>query len=93
MTLTRLGSAGAHTQSLGSAVRDRTPPAEGTAAVTRSIDAPPRGTDPELWKVLSRSERERFAKIGAGPLTYGYLIHSGRLDLPVFRGHRVDIKA
>lgn len=54
----------------------------------------PRGTDPELWRILSREERDRFARAGAmGPLTYGYLINSGRNDLPVVRGGRLDVKA
>lgn len=63
------------------------------AGVREDVEAP-RGADPELWRILSREERERFSGAEAmGPLTYGYLINSGRADLPVVRGGQLDIKA
>ncbi len=51
---------------------------------------PPKGTDPELWKVLTADERAFFAREDAmGPLSYGHRISSaptmpsrgGRLNL------------
>ncbi|CAN5239848.1 hypothetical protein BH09GEM1_BH09GEM1_12330 [soil metagenome] len=55
---------------------------------------PPAGTDPELWSVLSASERTFFAKVGAmGPLTYGRAIDdSTRSKAPALRGGRLDIR-
>ena len=54
----------------------------------------PAGTDPELWKVLSSTERSFFAKVGAmGPLTYGRVINdASRPATPAMRGGRLDIR-
>jgi hypothetical protein len=57
--------------------------------------APPPGTDPELWTVLTPDERSYFAKLGAmGPLTYGRVL-SGQMQPPApsVRGGRLDVKA
>ena len=55
---------------------------------------PPAGTDPELWAVLSESERAFFAKVGAmGPLTYGRAIADpASAPSPSGRGGRLDIR-
>jgi hypothetical protein len=55
---------------------------------------PPAGTDPELWAVLSSSERTYFAKVGAmGPLTYGRVItETPNAPSPAARGGRLDIR-
>ncbi len=51
---------------------------------------PPKGTDPELWKILTADERAFFAREDAmGPLSYGHRIattpsmpaRGGRLNL------------
>ncbi|MEP6733516.1 MAG: hypothetical protein ABJE10_22920 [bacterium] len=54
----------------------------------------PAGTDPDLWSVLSASERTFFAKVGAmGPLTYGRVIKDGAQNTtPALRGGRLDIR-
>jgi hypothetical protein len=57
--------------------------------------APPPGTDPALWSILTNAEREHFAASGArGPLTYGMTM---RGQLPATapataRGGRLDVK-
>ena len=56
---------------------------------------PPAGTDPELWAVLSASERTYFAKVGSmGPLTYGRIISNDAdsAPAPAVRGGRLDIR-
>ncbi len=56
---------------------------------------PPAGTDPELWSVLSETERSYFAKVGAmGPLTYGRKINESQAQAPApaVRGGRLDIR-
>ncbi len=55
---------------------------------------PPQGTDPELWAVLSSSERTYFAKVGSmGPLTYGRAIsEQANTPAPAVRGGRLDIR-
>ncbi|MCC6316061.1 MAG: hypothetical protein IT361_00120 [Gemmatimonadaceae bacterium] len=69
-------------------------PAGPQAAPSVSV-APPPGTDPELWTVLTPDERSYFAKLGAmGPLTYGRVL-SGQMQppQPSVRGGRLDVKA
>lgn len=69
-------------------------PAAPNAAQSVSV-APPAGTDPELWTVLTPDERSYFAKLGAmGPLTYGRVL-SGQMQppQPSVRGGRLDVKA
>jgi hypothetical protein len=58
----------------------------------------PAGTDPDLWQVLTHSERAYFAKMSAmGPLTYGRAsgaiaaIGSGG-ETSMSRGGRLDVK-
>ena len=54
------------------------------------VDAP-RGTDPQLWSVLTAEERTFFARARAmGPLTYGPGAQGGPAG-PA-RGGRVDIR-
>jgi len=57
--------------------------------------APPPGTDPALWSILTNAEREHFAASGArGPLTYG-MASRGQLSTPApatARGGRLDVK-
>ena len=54
--------------------------------------APPQGTDPELWSVLTGEERAFFAKVGnLGPLTYGRVMQAQNAP-PSIRGGRLDIK-
>ena len=54
------------------------------------VDAP-RGTDPQLWSVLTSEERTFFARARAmGPLTYGPGSQGGPAG-PA-RGGRVDIR-
>lgn len=81
-------------------------PATGTPNVVRTTGsapapalalpaAPPPGTDPALWSVLSPDERNYFARLGAmGPLTYGRVL-SGAINpaTPSVRGGRLDVKA
>lgn len=55
------------------------------------VDAP-RGTDPQLWNVLTSEERTFFARARAmGPLTYGPGAQRGGPAGPA-RGGRVDIR-
>ena len=58
--------------------------------------APPPGTDPALWSILTNAEREHFAASGArGPLTYGATMR-GQTFTPApatARGGRLDVKA
>jgi hypothetical protein len=63
------------------------------AATSLPVEAPA-GTDPDLWKVLSASERTFFAKVGAmGPLTYGRVINDNQgTATPAMRGGRLDIR-
>lgn len=61
----------------------------------RATDAaalrPPKGTDPELWKVLTADERAFFAREGAmGPLSYGMRI-AQTPSLPA-RGGRLNLR-
>ena len=63
------------------------------------VDAPA-GTDPDLWQVLTHSERAYFAKMSAmGPLTYGRAsgavtsARSGGEATSLARGGRLDVKA
>ncbi len=58
-----------------------------------SVDAP-KGTDPDLWSVLTHEERQFFAKAGAmGPLTYGRIMTGNHAPPPpVARGGRLDVK-
>lgn len=66
-----------------------------TAAASAALPVEaPAGTDPDLWKVLTSSERTFFAKAGAmGPLTYGRVINdSQRNATPAVRGGRLDIR-
>ncbi len=67
----------------------------GTAPAPASLPvAPPPGTDPELWSVLSSEERVFFAKVGAmGPLTYGRLTSELNEQPPIARGGRLNVKA
>lgn len=52
---------------------------------------PPRGTDPELWKVLTADERAFFAREEAmGPLSYGHRIAAGP-TIPA-RGGRLNLR-
>lgn len=54
--------------------------------------APPAGTDPELWAVLTGEERSFFAKLGAmGPLTYSRVMTTPNAP-PTVRGGRLDVK-
>jgi hypothetical protein len=57
--------------------------------------APPPGTDPALWSILTNAEREHFSASGArGPLTYG-MASRGQLTTPApttARGGRLDVK-
>lgn len=65
------------------------------AAPTAAAVAPPPGTDPDLWTVLTPDERAYFARLGAmGPLTYGRVL-SGQAPAPApaARGVRLDVKA
>lgn len=102
MSMNALGQNTSHIQALDVAGRiaaDTTSPARAAGEPSTGNRVPegsevPRGTDPGLWRVLSPGERDRFARAGAmGPLTYGYLISSGRSDLPIVRGGRLDVKA
>ena len=62
-------------------------PAEEPTATLR----PPKGTDPELWKVLTADERAFFAREDAmGPLSYGHRIAQGP-SLPS-RGGRLNLR-
>ncbi len=65
-------------------------PAAPSAPSEASVLRPPKGTDPELWKVLTADERAFFARDEAmGPLSYGTRIaqnpsmpsRGGRLNL------------
>jgi len=61
-------------------------PAEETTSLR-----PPKGTDPELWKVLTADERAFFAREDAmGPLSYGHRIASTP-SLPA-RGGRLNLR-
>ena len=52
---------------------------------------PPKGTDPELWKVLTADERAFFAREEAmGPLSYGHRITQGP-TIPA-RGGRLNLR-
>ena len=52
---------------------------------------PPKGTDPELWKVLTSDERAFFAREDAmGPLSYGHRIATAP-SLPA-RGGRLNLR-
>lgn len=52
---------------------------------------PPKGTDPELWKVLTADERAFFAREEAmGPLSYGHRIASAP-SMPA-RGGRLNLR-
>lgn len=52
---------------------------------------PPKGTDPELWKVLTSDERAFFAREDAmGPLSYGHRIANAP-SLPP-RGGRLNLR-
>lgn len=52
---------------------------------------PPKGTDPELWKVLTADERAFFAREEAmGPLSYGHHIATGPTIPP--RGGRLNLR-
>lgn len=75
----------------------RPQPAKGPSAPATAhvVVAPPPGTDPELWTVLTGDERAYFAKLGSmGPLTYGRVL-SGQMQPPApsVRGGRLDVKA
>jgi hypothetical protein len=70
----------------------REPAAAQAAGVALPV-APPAGTDPELWSVLSHEERAFFAKVGAmGPLTYGRLMQAQSTEVPTARGGRLDVR-
>jgi hypothetical protein len=58
------------------------------------VSAPPPGTDPALWDILTADERAFFARLGAmGPLTYGRALQSAAPStLPIPRGTRLDIR-
>ena len=57
---------------------------------TSSLRAP-KGTDPELWKVLTADERAFFAREDAmGPLSYGHRITAGP-TIPA-RGGRLNLR-
>jgi hypothetical protein len=63
------------------------PPAQ-TATVSA---APPPGTDPELWSVLTPEEQQFFNQMAAlGPLTYG--TRQGQSAPEALVGQRVDIR-
>lgn len=52
---------------------------------------PPKGTDPELWKVLTADERAFFAREDSmGPLSYGHRIATTP-SLPA-RGGRLNLR-
>lgn len=66
--------------------RTETPEPEPTTSLR-----PPKGTDPELWKVLTADERAFFAREDAmGPLSYGHRIASTP-SLPA-RGGRLNLR-
>ncbi|MDQ6827240.1 MAG: hypothetical protein M3081_00055 [Gemmatimonadota bacterium] len=70
-------------------------PKTGAAAGVNALPVEaPKGTDPELWSVLSQSERQFFARAGAmGPLTYGRIMTANHAPPPpVARGGRLDVK-
>ncbi|HEY8484237.1 MAG TPA: hypothetical protein VIL13_06490 [Longimicrobiales bacterium] len=53
---------------------------------------PPPGTDPALWSVLTREEREFYARVQAlGPLTYGPGVGLRPQD-GIGRGGRIDVR-
>jgi hypothetical protein len=61
------------------------------AADESSALRPPKGTDPELWKVLTADERAFFAREDAmGPLSYGHRIATTP-SLPA-RGGRLNLR-
>ena len=63
-----------------------TTPAEETTSLR-----PPKGTDPELWKVLTSDERAFFAREDSmGPLSYGHRI-ANTPSLPA-RGGRLNLR-
>lgn len=55
--------------------------------------APPPGTDPALWSVLTSEERAFFAQAKAmGPLTYGPGARNDSGVPPVMQGGRIDVR-
>lgn len=74
----------------GGLAKSASPAAAGNALPVEA----PAGTDPELWSVLTASERTFFAKSGAmGPLTYGRIMTgNGAPTPPAGRGGRLDVK-
>lgn len=83
---------GAPTAPAAPAVRTPAAPAITTPGAVAA--APPPGTDPELWQVLTPEERSFFARAYAsGPLTYGRAALTGQADSPAaFRGTRLDVR-
>lgn len=63
-----------------------------SAAEATASSAAPEGVDPALWSVLTREERDFFARSRSrGPLTYGPgSTQSGTSAAP--RGRRLDIR-
>lgn len=54
--------------------------------------APPEGTDPDLWSVLTAEERHFFARAKAlGPITYSPA-NFGIAEFGLQRGARIDVK-
>jgi len=61
-----------------------------TAALS---SAPPAGTDPALWSVLTAEERMYFARAqAAGPVTYGPRNAHAARGHESLRGGRVDVR-
>lgn len=74
------------TRAQPASVERPTAPAEETTSLR-----PPKGTDPELWKVLTADERAFFAREDAmGPLSYGHRI-ANTPSLPP-RGGRLNLR-
>lgn len=67
------------------------PPATEEGTTESTSLRPPKGTDPELWKVLTADERAFFAREDAmGPLSYGHRIASTP-SMPA-RGGRLNLR-
>lgn len=70
---------------------ERQAPGNATATEEATSLRPPKGTDPELWKVLTADERAFFAREDAmGPLSYGHRIATTP-SLPA-RGGRLNLR-
>lgn len=79
------------TRTQPSAIDAPATPATPGAASEASTLRPPKGTDPELWKVLTADERAFFARDEAmGPLSYGTRIAQNP-SMPA-RGGRLNLR-